>query len=248
MEQRLFGISNNEVHLWYVHDQAIAIDSLPANSYNILSVKERVQQQKFRLAKHRHQYFITRLVLRNVLSKYITSIKADAWVFTNNQYGKPRITNAIAAASLDFNISHTDNMIVIAIVCNTTVGVDVERINRQAEILQLAERVFTTDEIAKLRITPLAAQRECFFKLWTLKESYIKARGMGMHIPLQQFGFDIIDNNISIKFLTDIIDNHNEWFFWSKKFNNLWQLALAVPKISMKIREFTWQPAISFAN
>jgi 4'-phosphopantetheinyl transferase len=92
---------------------------------------------------------------------------------------------------LRFNLSHTDGMAVCAVALDVDVGADVEFSERPGQTVELAESFFAPDEVAALEALPAEHRRERFFELWTLKESYIKARGAGLSLPLDQFAFHL---------------------------------------------------------
>ena len=91
-------------------------------------------------------------------------------------------------SNLRFNLSHTDGLVTLA-VATSDIGVDVEWLDRRGRTLELADRYFAPTEIDALRALPADLQRDRFFDLWTLKESYIKARGLGLAMPLAKFAF-----------------------------------------------------------
>src|SRR4029078_6585429 len=94
------------------------------------------------------------------------------------------------------------------------VGVDVEDRTRKGETVQIADRFFSPVEVAALRALPEERQRERFFDYWTLKEAYIKARGMGLAIPLDQFSFLLEpDMPIRIAFDPRLADDPLAWQF-----------------------------------
>jgi 4'-phosphopantetheinyl transferase len=98
-------------------------------------------------------------------------------------------------------------------VAHEPVGVDVERMDRRTETVRLAERYFAPSEVRALRALPAAEQPRRFFAYWTLKESYIKARGLGLALPLDQFAFHLDDEAIRIAFDPRLVDNPARWRF-----------------------------------
>jgi 4'-phosphopantetheinyl transferase len=109
------------------------------------------------------------------------------------------------------------------------IGVDVERIDRKVEHLDLAKRFFAPDESAVLAKAPTHHVPELFFELWTLKESYIKARGMGLSIPLDDFAFAVhSDRRPQIRFAKPGLDDPAHWQFWRCRFASVYQLAVAI--------------------
>ena len=94
------------------------------------------------------------------------------------------------------------------------IGVDVERLSRVTKPSLIADRFFAPAEVAALRALPEPQQRQRFFELWTLKESYIKARGLGLAIPLHQFWFAEPDGDpVAISFGPELPDDPHAWQF-----------------------------------
>lgn len=155
---------------------------------NILNMEERQQALAFRFQRDRDLYLAAHLFLRRVLSRY-APITPDGWQFSRNAYGKPAIANP-AYGWLQFNLSHTHGLVACAVARECAVGVDVESIRNLSDLPGLCQYAFAPVETADVLNTPgQQAQTERFFSYWTLKEAYIKARGMGLSLPLQQFAF-----------------------------------------------------------
>lgn len=184
-------IAHGEVHLWYVFSDEVRDPALLAAYERLLAPEERVQWQRFVFERDRHQYLVTRALVRTVLSRYSPVAPAE-WSFVRNAYGKPEVCGPPRVFWPRFNLSHTRGLIVCAVsASHQTLGVDVEDTSRSGETVSLAEHFFSPDEVRSLRALPAAAQRQRFFAYWTLKEAYIKARGMGLSIPLDQFSLQL---------------------------------------------------------
>jgi 4'-phosphopantetheinyl transferase len=111
-----------------------------------------------------------------------------------NDYGKPSIAaEHVAARGIEFNLSHTDGLVVMGVTRDRSIGVDVENVRACEVGIEIAERFFAPEEILALRALPEEKQKHRFFEYWTLKEAYIKARGMGLSIPLERFAFHLQD-------------------------------------------------------
>lgn len=175
-------------------DDALHIHLLQPDGYvdaaseNILNLEECQQAQAFRFPRDRDLYVAAHLFLRQVLSRY-APVSPDGWQFSRNAYGKPTIANP-AQGWLQFNLSHTHGLIACAVARDRAVGVDVESIRNLNNLPGLCQYAFAPVETADVLAAPSQqAQTERFFSYWTLKEAYIKARGMGLSLPLQQFTF-----------------------------------------------------------
>jgi 4'-phosphopantetheinyl transferase len=119
-----------------------------------------------------------------------------------------------AGVGLHFNLSRATDFVVCAVADEEEVGVDVEDVTRAVEHLAIAAEFFAPDEVRALDELPAAEQRARFFTLWTLKEAYVKARGMGLSLPLDQFWFRIQPGQaIRISFGDGIVDDPDRWRF-----------------------------------
>ena len=168
-----------ELHLFHI-DPA-SVDA--ARVEPLLSEEERARRAEYRFAKHQHQFTVTRALIRTTLSQF-ADVAPREWRFTLGAQGKPSIAND--GVALQFNVSHTEGLIVLA-VATAEVGVDVEATSRETDHLAVGRRFFSAPEYEELARSSDAAR--AFFHYWTLKESYIKACGGGLSIPLSTFAF-----------------------------------------------------------
>ena len=215
--------SANQIHLWLV-------DAAAPNEpqHGILNACEQAHYERIRAARTKRQYWQTRWAIRYALSCYAPEIAPVQWQFSRNAYGRPALQAPTLGLPLDFNISHTRGALVMAFVAQGAVGVDVEYVQRQCRALAVAERYFSATEVAELHALAPAQQRARFFDLWTLKEAYIKACGMGLAIPLGSFSFDFAASEIAIAFDARREDKPARWQFWQLALSQTHQLALAL--------------------
>lgn len=206
----------NQVQLW--HAELPQVDTNGQHSaMDLLSPPEVVRHGRFHFEKDRHCYLVTRCLVRTVLSRYVPQIAPQDWVFEPGAYGRPQITNPQPAAqALRFNLSHCDGLVVLAITAGREVGIDTENTSRHAP-LKVADHFFSQHEAQALRSLPAAEQACRFWELWTFKESYIKARGIGVSLPLAQFSIDLAtEGRVSIGF-DGIADTPATWQLWQYK-------------------------------
>ncbi|NQY50661.1 MAG: 4'-phosphopantetheinyl transferase superfamily protein [Colwellia sp.] len=217
-------LANNEIHLWMTKpEELLGNDELLTTYATLLTSKETAKQQRYKFAKDRHDALITRAFIRDLLS-YYADIAPQDWQFEKGEKDKPEIVNC--SLPLRFNISHTKNLIICAVTLEDDIGCDVENTGRNNDILAIAERYFSPTESKELFALPVAQQRNRFFDYWTLKESYIKAWGLGLAIPLKDFSFNIADtedkhkelltikHNISLSFAEHRVDEPQIWRSW----------------------------------
>lgn len=216
-----------EVHLWYVLDEPIVEPELLGSYHALLDAEERARHDRFVFARHSHQFLVSHALTRTVLSRY-AEVRPDAWRFRTNGYGRPEISEP-AAPPLRFNLSHTDGMAVCAVTLASDVGCDVEDLERAGETVSLAETCFSPAEVKALRALPPADQRERFFAYWTLKEAYIKARGMGLSLPLDQFSLVLAPGApIRIELASSLGDDADRWTFAQIRVTPRYLIACAV--------------------
>jgi 4'-phosphopantetheinyl transferase len=205
----------DKVELWLAFCDEIADEGLLADYRRLLVEEERQKEARFYFARDRHRYLITRALVRTVLSRYAAVAPQD-WRFVEDAYGRPQIINPDPATRrISFNISHTRSLVVLGVTRERALGVDTEDVHTRNAELGIADHYFAADEVAQLRATPPELQQTRFFEYWTLKESYIKARGMGLSLPLAQFGFDLSQpRSVRIGFHPPLIDDPARWIFW----------------------------------
>jgi 4'-phosphopantetheinyl transferase len=205
----------DKVQLWFACCDEIADERLLADYRRLLVEEERQKEARFHFARDRHRYLITRALVRTVLSRYAAVTPQD-WRFTEDAYGRPQIVNGHAAARrISFNVSHTSSLVVLGVSCERALGVDTEDVQTRRADVGVADRYFSADEVTQLRATPSELQQARFFEYWTLKESYIKARGLGLSLPLEQFGFDLsLPQRVRISFQPPLLDEPSRWAFW----------------------------------
>ena len=204
-----------EIHLWFTFPAEIQDKELLQEYEKLLTPPERAQWQRFRFARLRHQYLITRALVRTTLSRYI-DIEPRNWQFSKNEYGRPEIMTGENIEPLRFNLSHTTDLIICGVILKSDIGVDVENMKRNGTTVEIANRFFSPQEVKDLSSIPEKQQLARFFDYWTLKESYIKARGMGLSLPLEQFTFHISNHEepLRISFSNQLHDEPTHWQFW----------------------------------
>ncbi len=203
-----------EIHLWLASYDEIANGSLHSAYRGLLSDAERAQEPRFYFARDRRRYLVTRALVRTVLSRYAPSVRPEEWVFSKNAYGRPQVVNA-AGRDLTFNISHTHSLIVLGITHGRELGVDVENVVTRRVSIDVADHFFAPVEVADLAQLPPHEQQFRFFEYWTFKESYIKARGMGLSLPLDEFSFHYPDDNaVELDINPVLADDPERWQLW----------------------------------
>jgi 4'-phosphopantetheinyl transferase len=127
----------------------------------------------------RHVYLASRALCRAALSRH-ARIDPNDWKFIKNRHGKPRIATPAIFRSLKFNLTHTNGLIACVVFSAGEVGIDVENISRNMEIREVGRLFFSRSERADLAKIAANKQLSQFFKMWVLKEAYLKGLGSGM--------------------------------------------------------------------
>jgi 4'-phosphopantetheinyl transferase len=210
---RRLALGPTEAHLWYAHPDEVRDPAQLESLMRLLSPDEHDRRQRFHFERDRHSFLITRALVRTVLSRY-AGVPPTAWRFVPNAYGRPEIAGPEGVPPLRFNVSHTQGLVVCLVAVDREIGVDVEPVDRPAPGFGVAERYFAPAEVARLRRVSAAEFPQAFLDFWTLKEAYIKARGMGLSLPLADFAFHLEpDGSIQISFTRNIADDPATWQF-----------------------------------
>jgi 4'-phosphopantetheinyl transferase len=158
----------------------LALDEIVPGADAILSAEEQARAARFRFARDRRRFANCRAQVRTILARYL-SINPAQIEFRYNEFGKP------AVDGLYFNVSHSHDVAMMAVSQSREVGIDIERIDASFANDNIPERFFSPREVAALRELPSTLQLDAFFRCWTRKEAYVKARGMGLSLALDSF-------------------------------------------------------------
>lgn len=184
------SLAIDEVHAWFVRfDEVREAESWPSWT-ELLNTDERTRAARFAFERDRRIYVLSHVLVRRMLSSF-ANVEPATWRFESGTYGKPRIVEPAGYEWLKFNLSHTRSGAFCGVVRDAEIGVDIETMERATDCVPLADRYFSPDETAALHRAPAERQRETFFRFWTLKEAYIKARGLGLAIPLDAFSYQL---------------------------------------------------------
>ena len=144
-----------------------------------LSPDEHGRAERFLADEPRRRFVFGLSVMRQLLGACLNTVPS-AVVFGYGPRGKPFLNPPISGGDLRFNLSHSGQLVVIALAHGREIGVDLEQIDRLADWSLLAERIFSSRELCELRALPASKQREAFFNGWTRKEAYLKATREGL--------------------------------------------------------------------
>lgn len=175
------ALTQSAVHVWFI--DLLQWPELPTDWQQILSPHEKARGERLVTSQLRHRYFLAHYLLRRLLAHYV-KLQPAAIEFTYSAHGKPALANE--GLSVYFNLSHSDDGVLIAITELGEVGCDIESTAKEIEVVDIAKRFFSIKEYEYLTqagtISPIK-----FLQLWTLKEAYVKALGLGLGYGLNKF-------------------------------------------------------------
>ncbi|CAK1818446.1 4'-phosphopantetheinyl transferase [Vibrio crassostreae] len=188
-------LENPVVDLWLCSLSDLR-DDIGSKSHlkQTLTADEIAKVERYRVPSSQVQALYVRNYLRKVLSSY-SDLMPEAWRFEYGEKGKPSlVAEQQLKTGLNFNISHSKEHLLVA-VCQregkrVQLGVDIEHARSSTNIDSIMKHYFSDKELADLLKLSKEVQRERFFDLWALKESYIKATGRGLATSLRSFSFD----------------------------------------------------------
>jgi 4'-phosphopantetheinyl transferase len=189
-----FSLGNTEAHLGKDEVQAWLLEfekfcGEEEAWLKRLSSEEKGRAARYHFARDRKQYAVTRACLRLILGNYL-SLEPLSLELHYGEHGKPCLPDRYGP--MEFNVSHSDGLALLAFSWERMLGVDVERIREDVEVDDIAKRFFSAAEQAALAQLPAQERRHAFFSCWTRKEAFIKARGEGLSLPLHQFDVSVV--------------------------------------------------------
>ena len=192
-------------------DDPYIVDRLDAYR-GYLSEDEAARIRRFFQPADATRFLVGRALARTMLSRH-AAVRPRDWPFLIDEHGRPVLAfTPPGAPDLRFNVSHTEGLVACAITVGREVGIDVEYTGRRL-LHDVPERFFSPREVQDLRARPVEEQDVAFFDYWTLKESYIKARGLGLKLPLRHFSFLLHGPTPAIAFAPELHDFPETWQF-----------------------------------
>ncbi|WP_328436769.1 4'-phosphopantetheinyl transferase superfamily protein [Streptomyces sp. NBC_00444] len=206
-------LSRTDVHLWIA--SSVGPDGEPRSLREheaVLSPEERNRADQFYFMRDRAQFVMARSLLRRCLSQYV-DIEPAQWEFEFNKYGKPAVHHRLGV-DLDFNLSHSRGMCMLGVTRERPIGVDVEKRDARISLPDLIHQVMSEPEIDELRRLPARAWKSRFLDVWVFKEAYVKARGQGISLPLQDISFLFPDGRTpELVLKPSLADRPDNWIY-----------------------------------
>jgi len=149
--------------------------------WSTLSTDERKRAERFRFPRDRQWFIARRGLLRAILGRYLGA-EARELRFSYGRFGKPAVASGPDRPALEFNLSHSAGLALVALTAQEGVGIDIERIDAHTDYRDVAVNFFSAQDSEELLRTPPAQARRVFFRLWSMREAVGKARGDGLAV------------------------------------------------------------------
>jgi len=229
-------LAADEIHVWRAYLELAEEGILLRQLEETLSTDEKARANRFFFRRDRRHFIATRGMLRELLGGYLNR-NPKGIEFGYGPQGKPTVHTEPSEQSIQFNVSHSNGMALLAFSVGRHLGIDVELVRSFAGE-EIAKRYFSPQELMELRQLPAALQNEGFFLCWTRKEAYIKASGEGLQIPLKSFQVSLTPGEPARLQTADGVD----WSLRSLRPDPQYVGALVAKGKGWKLRGWNWTP------
>jgi 4'-phosphopantetheinyl transferase len=186
-EKEPYFLTDQCVDLWYASFDDLG--DLLAEPLSILSDDERHRASRYKFASDRQKFVLARGFLRRVAGLYLGQLPSSL-EFQYSPHGKPYL-----AAPLAFNVSHSGEIALLAFGAGNRLGVDIERIKWDMDVLEIADGFFSESEVLTLRSLEGDERQKAFFRCWARKEAFLKGLGDGLSLPLRDFDVTVLSSD-----------------------------------------------------
>ncbi len=219
----------DEIQVWLIPLPDIA--QYPSASADLLSVEEAARAARFIFPRDRARFIVAHAALREILGS-CTGQDAKSLVIGVAEKGKPYLAEH---PRVRFNLSHSGSFAMLAVALDREVGVDIECIKPQRSTDSIAERFFAPAEVRDLLATPEDRRVAAFFACWSRKEAYIKARGLGLGIPLDSFQVSLGENAELLA-----AEDRDRWSMYALKAPDGYAAALVAEGSGWRLAQSGW--------
>jgi 4'-phosphopantetheinyl transferase len=184
------------VHVWAVELDEANFDA--AVWHARLAPEEQARAARFKFDRDRRRFIVAHAALRAILAGYVDADAAQL-EFVHGPNGKPKLAPPLAATDIEFNLSHSHERALLAVSHGREIGIDIESVRPDFAFDDVAEHFFTGREVKALRALPPALQRQGFYKCWTSKEAFLKAKGTGLSGELDKVEITLDGERVRIE-------------------------------------------------
>jgi len=216
----------NTALLWVVDLAGVSKIALE-DWQTFLSDDELDRGRRFHFERDRRSFLVSHGLLRTALTSVVPCVHPRDWIFARSPQGRPEIDQPVVVPRLRFNISHTTSTVACVVTTEVDCGVDVEAITPLPEFEALCGRILAPPEKRRIATMSVDERLSGFFRLWTLKEAYAKARGLGISLPFEQLAFSWCSDGIRLE-IHPTLDDSEHWHFeqWRVSDNHILSVAL----------------------
>jgi 4'-phosphopantetheinyl transferase len=235
-------LNRDELHVWLASVELASerLDELERT----LSADEIARAEKFYFQHDRRRFVGRRGILRAILANYL-EMKPSGLRFVYNEFGKPGFEVSQETGSLSFNLSHSGELVLIAVAIDRDVGVDIEFIDNSVPFEEVAKRVLSVNEIAALEALPESLRRAGFFNCWARKEAYVKALGMGLSMPLNSFDVSLVQGETATYVESASSSDTSNWKIENLSIDSRYAAAVSAAGGDWNVIQRNWQPEAS---
>ncbi len=232
-------IPQREIHVW-----AMPLD-LPEAHWQrlseLLNSQETARAKRFYFDRDRRRFIVRRGLLRRTLAAYL-EMSPTAVEFTYGERGKPALAATCQPGGLEFNLSDSADMAVLAVGVERPLGVDIEQLRSMPQWQQIATRYFSPTERQALAELPAELQTRGFFNAWTRKEALLKAVGTGLAVPLEQAEVEVRPGEpVRVLAFPGDPAGERKWWLTAWDCGAEYLAALATPGEPSPVKHFAWQ-------
>ncbi|MGB3152445.1 MAG: 4'-phosphopantetheinyl transferase superfamily protein [Maribacter sp.] len=186
---RDISLRKGEVIIWQID---LNICENQVNDYLMILIEEEMlKANRFKFNRDKRNYIICRGVLRILIGHYLNMNPKDVQL-KYNEFEKPYLEDVF---NLHFNVSHSKDLAIIGFFMDKPIGVDIEYMKSDFDLLGIANSFFSKTEINVLKQIPEQEMNTSFYRCWTRKEAFIKAQGNGLSFPLDAFAVSLTSDN-----------------------------------------------------
>ena len=240
LTSKVFQLGKNDLHLWCTVRKKINNIDLP-QFYKHLCEVERLRAERYHFADDQRHFIFRHGLLRILLSSYL-NIEPSEVQINHNENGKPFLGNIQGKDTIQFNLSHSKGMVLVAFIRGRRIGVDIELMQPMKDMDAIVKDFFSATEQAAYKRLPMSQRMEGFYNCWTRKEAFLKALGDGLSGGLDTFDVSLKPGETPKLLSMD----------WASEEASRWSLnafvpfsgymaALAVEGHGLKPRHFHWK-------
>lgn len=240
-------LSASDVHIWQIdlrQPQSVVVQLA-----DCLSSDEGDKASRFHFQEDRNRYVVAHGALRHVLSVYLNS-RPKQVEFVAGRQGKPALMTSCNPRNLNFNLSHSGEIALLAVAVGINLGIDIERIRPDFAGIEVAERFFSEGEVRALLSTPQNLRTGAFFECWTRKEAYIKAHGEGLSADLRSFDV-AFGSGVDARLMAVRPDSQelSRWSLYALPISDpSYKAALAAEGTGHRLNWWEWTPPVSSSS